>query len=100
MGGTPIHLAVKALKLFLHSLPLGCKFNVYSFGSEFEQVFVKSQAYNQESLDRAEDIVDSFEADLGGTEIFEPLADILADEPDPLFQRQVFLLTDGAVNNT
>lgn len=36
MGGIPINLATKALKLFLHSLPLGCKFNVYSFGSYYE----------------------------------------------------------------
>ena len=83
MSGAPISLAVKALKLFLHSLPLGCKFNIFSFGSDYEQVFMKSQTYNQESLDRAEEIVSSFEADLGGTEIYEPLQAILVDEPDP-----------------
>jgi von Willebrand factor A domain-containing protein 5 len=35
MEGAPIKLANQALKLFLHSLPLGCKFNVVSFGSDF-----------------------------------------------------------------
>ena len=53
MGGVPINLAVKALKLFLHSLPIGCKFNVYSFGSEYDSLFSHSLDYNQESLDKA-----------------------------------------------
>jgi hypothetical protein len=36
MDGTSIDLAIEALKLFLHSLPAGCYFNVYSFGSNFK----------------------------------------------------------------
>jgi hypothetical protein len=36
MDGRRINLAIEALKLFLHSLPVGCYFNVYSFGSIFE----------------------------------------------------------------
>ncbi len=35
MDGKRIKLAIEALKLFLHSIPLGSKFNVYSFGSKF-----------------------------------------------------------------
>ena len=39
MRGKPIDLAVQALKLFLHSLPEGSKFNVVSFGSSYEKLF-------------------------------------------------------------
>jgi Mg-chelatase subunit ChlD len=35
MSGQRINLAVGALKLFLHSLPIGSKFNIVSFGSNF-----------------------------------------------------------------
>jgi cobalamin biosynthesis protein CobT len=45
MRGIPIQLAVKALKVFLHSLPIGCLFNVYSFGSTFEVLFPESMEY-------------------------------------------------------
>ncbi len=42
MSGTPMTLAVKALKLFLHSLPIGSRFNVFSFGSNFSSLFLTS----------------------------------------------------------
>ena len=100
MSGPQIKLAVKALKLFLHSLPIGCKFNVYSFGSEYEKIYQNSVDYNQESLDRAIAIITSYDADLGGTEILDPLEDIFEEQPDPKFPRLIFLLTDGAVQNT
>jgi len=50
MSGSPIELAVGALKLFLHSLPIGSKFNVVSFGSEFEKLFPDSVDYNEKNL--------------------------------------------------
>jgi hypothetical protein len=39
MSGSPIKLAVEALKLFLHSLPMGSKFNIVSYGSDFSTLF-------------------------------------------------------------
>jgi hypothetical protein len=50
MGGSPIQLAVGALKLFLHSLPIGSKFNVVSFGTDFEKLFPDSVEYNEDNL--------------------------------------------------
>jgi hypothetical protein len=39
MSGPPIQLAIEALKLFLHSLPIGSKFNIVSFGSDHKKLF-------------------------------------------------------------
>ena len=50
MSGSPIQLAVGALKLFLHSLPLGSKFNVVSFGTDFKKLFPNSVEYNEDNL--------------------------------------------------
>jgi hypothetical protein len=53
MCGGRINLALEALKLFLYSLPAGCFFNVYSFGTKFQKIFEKSVPYNDESLNEA-----------------------------------------------
>jgi len=100
MDGDPMVLAVQALKLFLHSLPEGSKFNVVSFGSSYEKLFEKSLPYNEENFRKAIDEVSKFGASLGGTEIYSPLQDLLKQEADPLLPRHIYLLTDGAVYNT
>jgi hypothetical protein len=79
MYGSPIKLAVSALKLFLHSLPVGSKFNVVSFGTNFSKVYPKSVFYNEENLKIAVNEVSKFNADMGGTEILEPLIDIVSE---------------------
>jgi von Willebrand factor type A domain len=53
MSGGRINLAVEALKLFLHSLPMGAKFNVVSFGTEYEKLFENSVEYNEDNLNFA-----------------------------------------------
>lgn len=50
----------------------------------------------------ATEVVSSFGADLGGTEIYAPLADIFSQPPKmtkhgDIRERHIFLLTDGAV---
>ncbi len=100
MSGKSIDLAVQALKLFIHSLPEGSKFNVVSYGSEYIKLFPKSTPYNEESFKIAIEAVSTFDADLGGTEIYEPMQDVLKEEPDPSLPRHIYLLTDGAVGNT
>jgi hypothetical protein len=61
---------VEALKLFLYSLPFGCKFNVVSFGSSYEFLFEESLEYDDASLGKAIANIETFDADLGGTEIY------------------------------
>jgi hypothetical protein len=57
MSGSPMILAVEALKLFLHSIPIGSKFNVVSFGSNYTKMFPKCIDYNEESLEKAVDLL-------------------------------------------
>lgn len=42
MSNKRIEMAKKTAMLFLSSLPEDCKFNVISFGSNFEKMFTKS----------------------------------------------------------
>jgi von Willebrand factor A domain-containing protein 5 len=100
MSGSPIKLAVGALKLFLHSLPIGSKFNVVSFGSDFTKIFPQSVVYNEENLKIAVNLISSFDADMGGTEILEPLKDLVSVLDNKDLPRCLYLLTDGAVSNT
>ena len=98
MMGTSMETAKEALILFLHSLPPRSKFDVVSFGSTFESIFEGTVEYNQKSLEQAEEAIRTFDANLGGTEIFKPLHSIFADrDEENQLDKHVFLLTDGAV---
>jgi len=60
MSGKSIDLAVQALKLFIHSLPEGSKFNVVSYGSDYIKLFPHSMPYNEESFKKAIETVSTF----------------------------------------
>ncbi|KAK9520575.1 hypothetical protein VZT92_020451 [Zoarces viviparus] len=97
---TCIGSARDTLLLLLKSVPLGCYFNIYSFGSSYEHIFPKSVEYNQKTMEEALKKVDKMEADLGGTEILEPLKHIYSQPCIPNQPRQLFVFTDGEVGNT
>jgi hypothetical protein len=59
-----------------------------------------SVLYNEENLEIADNLLATFDADMGGTEILRPLKDILKCQLDKSLPRQIYLLTDGAVANT
>ncbi|KAL6474596.1 hypothetical protein MHYP_G00181570 [Metynnis hypsauchen] len=97
---TRIASARDTLLLLLKSLPLGCYFNIYGFGSHYESYFPKSVEYTQETMDQAVKRVQAMEADMGGTEILQPLKHIYSQQCIPNQPRQVFMFTDGEVWNT
>jgi len=99
MDGTPIKVAVEALKLFLKSLPIGSKFNVYSFGSEFKTIFSNSADYTEKNITKALEKIKNFTADYGGTEIFKPLESIFKSKSKTSLKKHVYLLTDGSIDN-
>uniref|UniRef100_A0A8P4G1G1 von Willebrand factor A domain-containing protein 5A n=1 Tax=Dicentrarchus labrax TaxID=13489 RepID=A0A8P4G1G1_DICLA len=97
---TRIGSARDTLLLLLKSLPMGCYFNIYSFGSSFQHIFPKSVEYSQKTMEEALKTVEEMGADLGGTEILNPLKHIYSQPCIPNQPRQLFVFTDGEVGNT
>jgi Ca2+-binding EF-hand superfamily protein len=101
MDGGQMRRAAEALQLFLRSLPQGCRFNIIGFGSTFQSLFQEgSVQYGAESLHTASEHALHVRADLGGTEILEPLRYIYAQPVPSGFERRIIVLTDGQVSNT
>ncbi|CAI5693966.1 unnamed protein product [Oreochromis niloticus] len=100
MSNTRIRSARDTLLLLLKSLPMGCYFNIYSFGSCYEHIFPKSVEYSQQTMKESLKKVEQMEANLGGTEILEPLKHIYSQPCIPNQPRQLFVFTDGEVGNT
>ncbi|CAI5694381.1 unnamed protein product [Oreochromis niloticus] len=100
MSNTRISSARDTLLLLLKSLPMGCYFNIYSFGSSYEHIFSKSVEYSQKTMEEALKKVEEMKADLGGTEILEPLKHIYSQPCIQNQPRQLFVFTDGEVWNT
>lgn len=101
MSGSRIQQAKEALLLFLKSLPPGCYFNVVGFGSNFEVLFEEgSREYCEETLKVACEHQKRMDANLGGTEILQPLKHIYDKPPMTTHCREILIMTDGEVSNT
>ncbi|XP_075858755.1 von Willebrand factor A domain-containing protein 5A-like isoform X4 [Microcebus murinus] len=95
-----IEAAKKTLILLLKSLPVGCYFNIYGFGSTYEAFFQESVKYTQQTMKEALGRVKRIQADLGGTEILAPLQNIYKAPSIPGHPLQLFVFTDGEVSDT
>ncbi|XP_074826567.1 von Willebrand factor A domain-containing protein 5A isoform X1 [Natator depressus] len=95
-----IDSAKETLVLLLKSLPLGCYFNIYGFGSQFESFYPQSVGYTQQTMAESLQRVQQLQADLGGTEILAPLRAIYRSPCRDGHPRQLFVFTDGEVVNT
>lgn len=99
MLGDSIAQAKRALLLSIRALNEGDTFNVIRFGSRMDKMWNKPRVFSQENLDEANRYVERISADLGGTEILNPLRQALTLRPDAERQRRILLLTDGQVSN-
>ncbi|XP_069069489.1 von Willebrand factor A domain-containing protein 5A isoform X1 [Pleurodeles waltl] len=95
-----IDSAKETMVLLLKSLPLGCYFNIFGFGSHFQSFFPDSVEYTQESMKSALKQIEEMSANMGGTEILEPLKNIYSKTEKTGHPRQLFVFTDGEVGNT
>ncbi|KAK2775355.1 hypothetical protein FQN53_003176 [Emmonsiellopsis sp. PD_33] len=90
-----------ALRVFLRSLPIGCLFNICSFGWSHSLLWPNSQEYNQETMSLANNFVESLDANMGGTELLPALeATVRQRWEGPENTTEIIVLTDGEVWNT
>ncbi|ORY07930.1 von Willebrand factor type A domain-domain-containing protein, partial [Clohesyomyces aquaticus] len=91
----------RALRLLLSKLPDDCFFNVCSFGSSLHTLWTKSQALTQDARGCVQrHYSESFEANLGGTEILSALqSTVNIRRRDKNLITQIIVLTDGEVWN-
>ena len=73
MRGDRIGKAKNSLIYFLRSLPINSRFNVVSFGSNFESMFPTPIEYTDQNLNLAENKINKFRANMGGTVILSAL---------------------------
>ena len=102
MNGDSIEIASKALLLFLQSLPAGSYYQIIGFGSEFKKYDEIPKVYNENNIKKSKEIINKLKADLGGTNIYNPLNDIY--NSDKIYEKInlpkiIFLLTDGEIDN-
>ena len=100
MSGSNIQSASDTLITCIKSLPAGSYFNVIAFGSNFRHLFHTSSEYTKWSVEKAIKFANEIQATLGGTELLDPLRWIFKQAKCGNLARQIFIVTDGGVNNT
>jgi len=99
MSGSRMNMVKEMLVLFLHSLPVDCKFNLIEFDSSYEKLYDASVVYDELTMKKAKDWASKLRAS-GGTEIYQPLENVLSSKEVEGHPRCVILLTDGEVSST
>ena len=99
MHGGRIELAKLSLIFFLKSLPENSKFNIISFGSDYSELYPENIEVNNENIQKTMELIDAFDADMGGTEIDNVLKIIKDKFLEKEYNNRIFLLTDGCVYN-
>ncbi|KAJ1088335.1 hypothetical protein NDU88_001493 [Pleurodeles waltl] len=85
-----IESAKQTMVLLLKSLPHGCYFNIFGFGSNFQSFFRSSVKYTQKSMKSALKQIKKIKANMGGTNILPPLKHIYSKAEKPGHPRQGF----------
>jgi Ca-activated chloride channel family protein len=97
MSGVKLDEAKTALKICLRNLSEKDFFNIIAFESQMHPFMKTSVEYTQATLEAATRWVDALTS-MGGTEIFEPVKQVLADQSRGA-EKIVILITDGEVGN-
>ena len=87
---------IAAMRVYLRSLPVGVRFNICSFGSEYSFLWKKSMPYTQDNLTLALKHAELFSANMGGTETFEAIRATIQQRYTDI-PCEIMLLTDGDI---
>ncbi|NXX64284.1 VMA5A protein, partial [Scopus umbretta] len=87
------------LLFLLKSLPLGCYFNIYSFGATFKAFYPQSVEYTQESMDNAVGRIPSICPDLGGCDLLGLLRSIYSTPLLHGHPRQLFIFIQRKISS-
>lgn len=92
------HYCFQVILLCLHHLPPKSIFNIITFGTTYDGLFVNSKANNTHHRSQAEKFIQSMKANMGNTEAYRPLhAYFLLNSKQTT--KNVFLVSDGHINN-
>ena len=100
MGGKPINIVKETLLFFLQSLPKNSYYQLIGFGSSMKYISSKDPLeYTVENVANTIKKVKKLVANLGGTELLEPLKNVFNNKSfDNLnLCKNLFILTDGEV---
>ena len=102
MEGSPIEHAKMALEVCLRSLSEGDTFSFVLFGSEYQIIRDEGNQpfrYTEENFNRALERIKSTDADMGGTELFHAIEEVLKHAGNNGKPQEWVLLTDGGVSD-
>lgn len=86
-----------ALRFFLKGIPIGKKFNIWSFGSSYTSWRPRSVEYSKDTLNAALSYISrDLKANMGGTEILPAIEAMIAARDVSLLTNAI-VLTDGEV---
>ena len=100
MSGTPIKLVKETLLFFLQSLPKNSYYQLIGFGSSIKYIYSKEPVqYTVDNVNETISVIKQLEANLGGTQLYEPLKSIFTNKNYENLNmcRNLFILTDGEV---
>jgi hypothetical protein len=99
MKGDKMEHAIKTLKLFLLSITQSDMFNIISFGTDYKVMFDEHVYYSDETIKQAISSIETFGADMGGTEIYKCIEHLVKNTVNTDFDNVFMVLTDGQVSN-
>lgn len=88
-----------AMSLALSGLPLMCRFNIISFGSEVRGMWNRSQRADElENVSYAREYVTNVKADMRGTKVLLALKGAVSNREPSCPSTQIILITDGEID--